>query len=191
MVAFIVYFWSQYLHGTSGWLEVMLFLAGLFCLAAEIFVLPGFGVLGLGGGLLVIASLVLASQSFVLPANDYQIRQLQWSLLGILAAAVGVALLSVLLRRWLPRAPVLRNVLLEPPPAADDVVDEDRLEELLGLEGTTTSRLAPAGKARIAGRLHDVTSDGQLIEPGAAVRVVEVRGGRVLVKAISDRHGSS
>ena len=37
MVAFLVYFWSQYLHGTSGWLEVMLFLAGLVCLAAEIF----------------------------------------------------------------------------------------------------------------------------------------------------------
>jgi membrane-bound serine protease (ClpP class) len=47
MVAFIIYFWSQYLHGTSGWLEVMLFLAGLVCVMAEIFVLPGFGVLGL------------------------------------------------------------------------------------------------------------------------------------------------
>ena len=55
MVAFIIYFWSQYLHGTAGWLEVMLFAAGVFCIAAEIFVLPGFGVLGLGGGLLVIS----------------------------------------------------------------------------------------------------------------------------------------
>ena len=183
MVAFIVYFWSQYLHGTSGWLEVMLFLAGLFCLAAEIFVLPGFGVLGLGGGVLLIASLVLASQSFVLPANDYQIRQLQWSLLGILGAAVGVSLLGVLLRRWLPSTPVLRNVLLEPPPA-DDVIDENRLEELIGLEGTTTTRLAPAGKARIHGRLQEVTSDGPLVEPGMPIRVVEVRGGRVLVKPL-------
>ena len=183
MVAFIVYFWSQYLHGTSGWLEVMLFFAGLFCLAAEIFVLPGFGVLGLGGGVLLIASLVLASQSFVLPANDYQIRQLQWSLLGILGAAVGVSLLGVLLRRWLPSTPVLRNVLLEPPPA-DDVIDENRLEELIGLEGTTTTRLAPAGKARIHGRLQEVTSDGPLVEPGMPIRVVEVRGGRVLVKPL-------
>ena len=185
MVAFIVYFWSQYLHGTSGWLEVMLFLAGLFCLVAEIFVLPGFGVLGLGGGLLVIASLVLASQSFVLPANDYQIRQLQWSLLGILAAAIGVAVIGVLVRRWLPRAPVLRNVLLEPP-AADDELDAEHLEELLGLEGTTTSRLAPAGKARVGGRVHDVATRGELIEPGVAIRVVEVRSGRVLVRPLDD-----
>ena len=185
MVAFIVYFWSQYLHGTSGWLEVMLFLAGLFCLVAEIFVLPGFGVLGLGGGLLVIVSLVLASQSFVLPANDYQIRQLQWSLLGILAAAIGVAVIGVLVRRWLPRAPVLRNVLLEPP-AADDELDAEHLEELLGLEGTTTSRLAPAGKARFGGRVHDVATRGELIEPGVAIRVVEVRSGRVLVRPLDD-----
>ncbi|MFM7291158.1 MAG: NfeD family protein, partial [Planctomycetia bacterium] len=151
-------------------------------LAAEIFVLPGFGVLGLGGGVLVIAALVLASQSFVLPSNDYQIRQLQWSLLGILGAAVGVSLVGVLVRRWLPSTPVLRNVLLEPP-AADDMGDEAGLEELIGLKGTTTTRLAPAGKARFNGRLHDVTSDGPLVEPGTPVRVVEVRGGRVLVRA--------
>jgi membrane-bound ClpP family serine protease len=187
MVAFIVYFWSQYLHGTSGWLEVMLFFAGLFCLAAEIFVLPGVGVLGLGGGLLVVASLVLASQSFVLPANDYQIRQLQWSLLGILAAAVGVAVFGMLVRRWLPSAPVLRRVLLEPPSPGEESLPPERLEELLGLEGTTTTRLAPAGMARIAGRLHDVTSDGRLIEPGTAVRVVEVRGSRVLVNAVLEQ----
>ena len=189
MVAFIVYFWSQYLHGTSGWLEVMLFLAGLFCLAAEIFVLPGVGVLGLGGGVLLVASLVLASQSFVLPANDYQIRQLQWSLLGILGAAVGVSLVGVLLRRWLPSAPVLRNVLLEPPAAADDLEEEERLEDLVGLEGLTTTRLAPAGKARIAGRLHGVVSDAALLEPGQPVRVVGVRGGLVVVRPAAVQDG--
>ncbi len=188
MVAFIVYFWSQYLHGTSGWLEVMLFLAGIFCLAAEIFVLPGFGVLGLGGGLLVIAALVLASQSFVLPTNDYQIRQLQWSLLGILGAAVGVALIATLVRRWLPRAPGLRHVLLEPP-AAEESLD-DPLADLVGAAGVATTRLVPAGKARIDGRLVDVTTDGQLVEPGEAVRVVDVRGRRIVVQPADDGAGA-
>ena len=183
MVAFIVYFWSQHLHGTSGWLEVMLFLAGLFCVAAEIFVLPGFGVLGLGGGLLVIASLVLASQSFVLPVNDYQIRQMQWSLAGILGAAVGVAALGMVLRRWLPATPVLRHVLLEPP-AAEPGDDTGGVERLVGALGTTTTRLAPSGKARIEGVIHDVAGDGMLIEPGANVRVVAVRGGRLVVRPV-------
>jgi len=81
-------------------------------------------------------------------------------------------------------------VLLVPPTAADDGFEEERLEELIGLEGTTTTRLAPAGKARIAGRLHEVTSDGALVEPGLPVRVVEVRGGRVLVKPVLGSSGS-
>jgi len=184
MVAFIIYFWSSHLHGTSGWLEVMLFLAGLFCLAAEIFVLPGFGVLGLGGGLLMVASLVLASQSFVLPTNAYQFRQLQWSLLGIIGAALGVAVVAVTARRWLPESRLFRHVLLQPP--GDDAADtvDDPLEALLGRTGETTSRLAPAGKARIDGGIHEVSSDGQLIEPGSAVEVVAVRGGRLLVRAV-------
>lgn len=183
MVAFIVYFWSQYLNGTSGWLEVMLFIAGVICVAAEIFVLPGFGVLGLGGGLLVIASIVLASQSFVLPVNEYQIRQMQWSLLGILGTAAGVAVLGIVLRRWLPATPILRDMVLEPP---EEDGPEDDLEGLLGRVGTTTTRLAPAGKARIGDLVRDVASDGPLVEPGTAVRVVDVRGGRVIVHPAGD-----
>jgi len=181
MVAFIVYFWSQHLNGTSGWLEVMLFLAGVICVAAEIFVLPGFGVLGLGGGLLVIASIVLASQSFVLPANSYQIGQMQRSLLGILGAAGGVTMLALAAHRWLPATPMLRDVLLEPPVESD--ADADAGAALVGAVGATTTRLAPAGKARIAGVVRDVVADADLIEPGVAVRVVEVRGGRIVVRA--------
>ncbi len=183
MVAFIVYFWSQYLNGTAGWLEVMLFLAGVICVLAEIFVLPGFGVLGLGGGLLVIASLVLASQSFVLPANAYQIRQMQWSLAGILAAFVGVAVLAAFIKQWLPSTPGLRMILLEPPP--ETVFDDTDLEALIGSEGVTTTRLAMAGKARIGGEVRDVLSEGMLVEPGAAVTVVEVRGGRLIVRPVA------
>ncbi len=180
LVAFIVYFWSQYLHGTSGWLEVMLFLAGMICVLAEIFVLPGFGVLGLGGGLLVIASLVLASQSFVVPMNDYQIERMQWSLIGVLGAVAGVAVLAAAIQRWLPSTPGLRSVLLAPP-AEVDFDGTDPPEALIGVEGLTTTRLAPAGKARIGGEVREVSSDGILIEPGTAVRVVELRGGRVVV----------
>lgn len=187
MVAFIVYFWSQHLHGTSGWLEVLLFLAGMFCVAAEIFVLPGFGILGLGGGLLMVAALVLASQSFVLPTNAYQFRQLQWSLLGLIGAAAGITTLAIVARRWLPESRLFRHVLLEPPAeAGDGVFDGDPLEAFLGAGGTTTTRLAPAGKARLEGVLHDVTSDGPLIEPDTAIRVVAVRGGRLVVRALGD-----
>ena len=180
MVAFIIYFWSQYLNGTSGWLEVMLFLAGVVCLAAEIFVVPGMGVLGLGGGLLIVASLVLASQSFVFPANSYQVQQLQVSLLGILGAGIGVFAFGVVVRRWLPSTPVLRHVLLVPP----EHVTQDAagsLDGLIGKTGVTVTRLAPAGKADIENQLYEVSADDMLIESGTAVSVATVRSGRIVV----------
>ncbi len=48
-VCFLLYFWSNFLHGTAEVLEIMLFLTGIACIAIEIFVLPGFGIFGLGG----------------------------------------------------------------------------------------------------------------------------------------------
>ncbi len=180
MVAFIIYFWSQYLNGTSGWLEVMLFLAGVICLAAEIFVVPGIGILGLGGGFLIVASLVLASQSFVLPSNSYQVQQLQVSLLGILGAGVGVVAFGVVVRRWLPLTPVLRHVLLVPP-ERDDQNEVVSFEHLIGKTGVTVTRLAPAGKANIENHLYDVYADDMLIESGTAVQVTAVRSGRIMV----------
>ena len=48
LVAFVLYFWIQYLHGTAGWLPVLLFVAGLGCLLLEIFVLPGFAIFRVG-----------------------------------------------------------------------------------------------------------------------------------------------
>ena len=75
---------------------------------------------------------------------------------------------------------MFRDVLLVPPSAGDAF--EEPLDELVGLAGTTTTRLAPAGKALIAGVVRDVVADDDLIEPGQAVRVSAVRGGRVFVR---------
>src|SRR5262249_24512889 len=105
LLAFLLYFWAQHLRGTAQVLEVLLFLAGMFCVALEIFVLPGFAIFGLGGGLMIIASLVLASQTFIVPANDYQLEQLRNSMLVLGGATLGCILMATVLRRMLPRAP--------------------------------------------------------------------------------------
>jgi membrane-bound serine protease (ClpP class) len=43
VVCFLLFFWSQFLHGTAGWLEILLFVGGVMCIAVELFALPGFG----------------------------------------------------------------------------------------------------------------------------------------------------
>ncbi len=83
VVAFALFFWSHFLEGTAGWLEVTLFVTGCICLLTEIFVLPGFVIFGLGGGILILTSIVLASQTFFIPQNEYQLARLQNSLLAL------------------------------------------------------------------------------------------------------------
>ncbi len=188
-VCFMLYFWANFLNGTAEVLEILLFLAGLTFIIVEIFVIPGFGVFGLGGGALILLSLVLAVQTFVIPTNEYQYQQFSRSMLMLGAAGMGVFVGMVVLRKYLAHAPILGRVMLMPP--ADDEREElSRRESLVDYEhlydrvGRTRTQLTPSGKAMFEDELVDVISDGQLIPKDAEVRVVEVSGSRVVVEPI-------
>jgi membrane-bound ClpP family serine protease len=186
-VCFLLYFWSNFLHGTAELLEVMLFVAGLAFVAIEIFVLPGFGVFGLGGGALMFAALVLASQTFVLPRNEYQWHQLSRSMLSVALAGTGVFASLLVLRRYLHRMPIFGRIMLMPP-AGEDLGDLQRREalvdytHLVGQVGITRTQLTPSGKAVFGDRVVDVITDGEVVAKGSAVEVVEAHGSRVIVR---------
>ncbi|NQT36625.1 MAG: hypothetical protein HQ581_04000 [Planctomycetes bacterium] len=191
-VCFLLFFWSRYLGGTAGWLEATLFAAGMVCLAIEVFVIPGFGIFGLGGAGLVLVSVVLASQTFIVPHNDYQFGQFQRSLLILAGAGVGVFVAIVMLHRWLPHTPVLGRVMLDPPSGED----RDRIAhnealvhfgDKIGALGTTTTPLIPAGKARFDDELLDVIADGEIIPRATPVEIVEVHGNRIVVRATQEK----
>jgi membrane-bound ClpP family serine protease len=188
-LAFLLFFWSNYLNGTAEWLEVLLFLGGIFFLLLEVLVLPGFGIFGLGGGAMILVSLVLASQTFVLPRTETQMVELRHSLTLVAAATLIVVAASIALRRYLPNAPVFRKLLLSPTPE-EDLIDLDYRESLadfshlVGEQGVATTNLMPAGKAEFNGQLVDVISEGLPIDRGTAIVVVKARGNRVLVRAV-------
>ena len=189
-VCFLLFFWAKYLNGTADWLEVLLFCAGLICLLMEIFVIPGFGIFGLGGGLLIILSLVLASQTFVLPHSDAEINRLRESMTVVGGAAVLTIAGVMVLRRFLPQMPLFNKLMLAPPEgdAAEELSARESLghyEHLLGMTGVTTTRLVPAGKARFDEELVDVTCEDDIIDRGVKVEVVSIRGTRIVVKAVN------
>lgn len=188
-VCFLLFFWSNFLQGTAGWLEVLLFLAGIVFIGMEIFVIPGFGIFGLGGGVLVVVSLVLASQTFVIPRNEYQLEQLPRSLLVVAAAMAGVGIGAVALNRYLGDSPLIRRFMLMP--AEGDAAEELRKREsvvqydhLLGKQGRTTTQLTPSGKADFDGDLYDVVSEGLVVEKSSRVEAVQVIGNKIVVRKI-------
>lgn len=188
-VCLVLFFWSRFLGGTAGWLEVLLFLLGVACLMLEIFVIPGFGIFGLGGGLLILVSLVLASQTFVLPRNEYQATEFRNSLLMVAGATIGTIVAILLINRWLPRAPIVSQMILQPPTQeeAQAISASESLahfERLLGMHGVAVTPLVPGGKARFGRTTVDVLTDGDFVPRGAEVEVVEVQGTRVLVRAV-------
>jgi membrane-bound serine protease (ClpP class) len=100
ILAFATVFGSGALLGRVGSLELILFLIGIGLLAVEIFLIPGFGVIGIAGLLIIGISLVLSMQDFILPRFDWE-----WTLLGrnavvvctgILAAITGIAFIALL-----------------------------------------------------------------------------------------------
>ncbi len=187
VVAFALFFWGNFLEGTAGWLEVTLFVTGCLCLLTEIFILPGFAIFGLGGGALILASIVLASQTFFIPQNEYQMARLQTSLMGLTLSVGGLIAAIWVLNHWLPHTPVLQHVFLAPPEGEEAEIISRRemlvdLDNLLGTVGVTTTPLGPSGKARFGNHLVDVISTGEFIPRDSQVVVTEVHGNRVVVR---------
>ena len=191
-LAFVLFFWSHYLSGTADQLEIILFLVGLVCLALELFVFPGFGVFGMSGVLLVLTSIVMASHTFVWPTQEYEYREMGYTLIQVLVAMAAVGCGAALLARYFPSLPLLNRLVLkaEPWSGVEDlaekppVEDYDSLAYLIGETGRTTTILRPSGKARFGGRLIDVTAAGFYIEFDSLVEVVDVQGSRVIVKRL-------
>ena len=148
----------------------------------------GMGIFALGGGLMMIASLILASQTFIVPHSSYELHQMTNSLLVVGGAAGGTVAAIAALRRWLPHAPVFNRMLLEPPsPEEMEYIDQREAlvnyDHLLGQAGITMTRLLPSGKAQIGDEMVDVISSGEFIDRDCPIVVVEVRGNRVVVAA--------
>ena len=188
---FLLFFWAQFLNGNAGWLEVLLFGAGLLCVALELLVIPGFGVFGIGGGVMVIGSLLLASQTFVLPRNPYQVEQLTGSLWMVVFGLGGALVAVCLLFRNLHELPWLKHLALEPQSYQEVELQSMRealvnWECLMGQQGYTTTPLTPSGKARFGEQLVQVTSGSGAIATSQSVTVVDVQGNRVLVEVNED-----
>ncbi|MCI0640115.1 MAG: hypothetical protein L0Y72_29145 [Gemmataceae bacterium] len=156
-------------------LAYVLIVVGLLLMAGEIF-LPTGGILGAVG----IAGLIagIAMTFYEKPTQG---------LITLIAVFILIPILGPILMHYWPKTALGRKMFLEGPEddatvAKMPVVLE--LEQLRGRYGKTVSALRPAGVTDFDGKRVDTISEGEMIEPGHWVRCIDVRAGRVIVRAV-------
>jgi membrane-bound serine protease (ClpP class) len=156
-------------------LAILLFFLGLLLVILEIF-FPSFGVLSLCAAGSFILAVILAFQ--------------ESSIAGFTFIGCTVIALPILLRfgfRILPRTSVGKRIVLANPPSRVEEPAKGPDERLVGAEGEALSELRPAGTIQVGDRRLDAVTEGEYIEPGQRVRVIEQEGNRLVVEEIEDR----
>jgi membrane-bound serine protease (ClpP class) len=196
-LALLGLFGPPYLLGLAELWHIILFFVGLGLLIVEVFFTPGTAVPGILGVVCMFIGLVLAvvpssSGGMGLPTAA-GLGRLQWSVVSMLGGVIGGAAAFYFLSQYLGEVPLFQRLVLKTAGPRDPAGQEVSGNEVLGggriapgMTGQVTTGLRPSGRAQIAGRLVDVVSQGEWIEVGRAVRVLEVQGNRIVVAEASN-----
>lgn len=157
----------------------LLLAAGIVLAIVELCI-PGFGVCGIGAVICFIISLIVGARSFA--------AGVMLAVLILVAIAILLILFSILASHGKCIKPlVLREKLGE----QEGFSSSRDFSFLAGREGFAASVLRPAGRAQIDGKLYDVVTDGEFVENGLPIKVIEVNGSRIVVKACRIPHAEN
>jgi membrane-bound serine protease (ClpP class) len=185
IVCFAVVFASYALLGTVGSIELIIFVVGLILLILEIFIIPGFGVAGISGIALIVLSLVLSMQGFVLPDFEWQRELFRRNILVVSLSTVSSIIIFGILAYSLPQMKLFSRLTLNASQSAEEGFTVQGSEEegrLLGKRGVVITKLRPVGKAEFDGEPLYVETEGEFVEVGTQVEIIEVSGNRMIVR---------
>ena len=185
LIAAVLYFLPLYLSGTAENWEILLFVAGVILLILELFVIPGFGIAGITGGVLMLAALILALVSNV--AFDFTLvseGSISRSILTVMAGFVIAVLLLLFLSRRIGRKGLLYNFALHAEQAGEQgyIGVDETPRSLVGQKGVTVTRMAPSGKIKVGGEIYDAISlYGSFIEAGNEITIEKYENSQLYV----------
>jgi len=177
-LCFLIFFTGHYVAGLTGFEVLAVFVLGVVLVLVELVFFPGVVVLAAGGVALMLGSMFFAMVDFY-PGRPFEFSP-EVLLRPVLNFAGGMGLAMVgaaLVARYFPELPLFRRLVLsQTSPAGPSLtppvhaVRNDSPD--VGATGVAVSALRPAGRAEFAGRVFDVVSDGEFVEPGGRVRVL-------------------
>jgi hypothetical protein len=191
-ICFVLLFWAHsQLAGQITWLAILLFILGLILIGLEVFVMPGVAVVGLSGALLVVGSLVLVTLE-KWPTTTPEWQSVGWTAMSFTLSLAGSVVAAFILAWYLPNIPYVNRLILKPagedegdlPPEGTTATGRTDYSGLLGAIGTAATPLRPAGKVQFGDQFIDVLAEGNYVEAGTRVQVIEIEGNRIVVKEV-------
>ncbi len=192
VIALAIFFGAHLVIGLADWFDLFLVAAGLMLLAAEIFVIPGFTLAGIGGFLCLFVGLYMSLTRVTLPQYSWEFARLQDAAQTLTTTSVLFVLLVVLTWKLFPSSPFANWLILRhaQQDTAGYVVQTDaQVQAAVGLCGISLSVLRPAGRGHFGDVTYDIVTRGEFVESGRPIVIVEAEGNRYVVA--EDRQAGS
>lgn len=207
ILAFSIFFFGHYVAGSLVGHETMImsliFIVGIVLIGIELLAAPGTILPGLIGFLCVMVALVYTMSGWEivpslppegLPApsessgSSFNLAQYAIGLRNFALGVTGAGILITLMILWVPELRPFRALVLEAAAggsAADAPIQRDAAKAQVGETGITRSALRPYGSVEIGGKIIEAVAEANAyLEPGRAVRVREVAGGKIIVEGV-------
>ncbi len=183
-----LFFGARVVLGVADWVDLILVFIGIGLLAIEIFVLPGFGVAGVGGLLAIMAGIYMALTRVTIPEYEWDYARLEDAGYTVTLATALLVLFGFLSYYILPRTPFGRAMVLETSLGYDPEISHSepgaRSPKRIGKKGKAITMLRSAGRGRFDDETLDIVSMGQYIEPGTPIEITQVDGNRYVVRPL-------
>jgi len=183
--AALLYFAPLYIEGLAQNWELLAFIAGLILIALEIFVIPGFGIAGVSGIMLVLVGLTMSLVDNVvfefegIAAFNHVLRLF----LRVLLFTVTAFVLSIWFSKKIGSSNWFKGFALETVQEKTDgyISIDTRQKELVGKTGEAYTVLRPSGKIKIDDEIYDGKSEIGFIDKGDKIKVIRDEAGQIYV----------
>lgn len=181
IIALILYFLPDYLHGLLANWEFFIFLIGIILIVLEVAVIPGFGIAGISGLFFVFSALVLS-----MIKNDVFdftfVSSAAWENVYVvmMVSFIGLALLTFVGVPLIFKSKRFQKIALMT--TLTENAQGNKHREIIGKEGVVYSILRPSGRVQLDDEIYDAYTDSGYVEVGTPVVVVADNGVSIKVK---------
>lgn len=195
VIAALLYFAPLYIEQLAASWEILIFVVGILLIMLEIFVIPGFGVAGILGLILLLSGLILAlvdniyfDFTFVNPKELIKALSIVTTSFFcgvVLIFATGGSVLKSKAFQRLVLTDTLSKTNYRSNLSNTQTVSEKE-QSVAGKSGIVYTNMSPSGKVIIENEIYSAITEGEYIAKNSKIIVLKDMGNKVIVRELEN-----